>query len=151
MFVEHRLYHHGPTAYLLEHYDNEFNVLYNASYVAANILVEALLVRAHVRSIFSMELIPASSIVALLSGPTKSGLSPSPRSSIWHPQVSLTIHEPKTTTYMLEVMSCLFLYQIIKTSLSQSTALHFAAAYFLVTFSGPLQPCRIPMPLNLPQ
>lgn len=67
MFVDNRLYHYGPTAYLLEHYDNEFNVLYNASYVAANILVEALLIRVHVRSIFSMELIPASSIVALLS------------------------------------------------------------------------------------
>lgn len=82
MFVENRLYLHGPTAYLLEHYDNEFNVLYNASYVAANILVEALLVRTHARSIVSMGMIPASFIVALLSGPTKSGLSPSPQSSI---------------------------------------------------------------------
>ncbi|KAL1707416.1 hypothetical protein EV121DRAFT_288661 [Schizophyllum commune] len=102
MFVENRLYHHGPTAYLLEHYDNEFNVLYNASYVAANILVEALLLyRCFV--VWS--------------------------DKKWIVAIPAAIYMAST------VMSCLFLYQIIKTSLSQSTALRFAAAYFLVTFS----------------
>ncbi|KAL1737103.1 hypothetical protein EV714DRAFT_265916 [Schizophyllum commune] len=102
MFVENRLYLHGPNAYLLEHYDNEFNVLYNASYVAANILVEALLLyRCFVVWSDKKWIVAIPAVIYLAS----------------------------------TVMSCLFLYQIIETSLRQSTALRIAAAYFLITFS----------------
>ena len=45
MFVENRLYPDGPSAYLMEHYDDKINVLGNASYVVANFLADALLVR----------------------------------------------------------------------------------------------------------
>ncbi|KAL1688297.1 hypothetical protein GGG16DRAFT_60235 [Schizophyllum commune] len=43
MFVENRLYPDGPSAYLMEHYDDKINVLGNASYVVANFLADALL------------------------------------------------------------------------------------------------------------